>query len=52
MDDFNEAMIKTQQAAEALHNATASVLDAWIQAVSETLDVIADVLEKTKSCTV
>lgn len=52
MDDFNEAMIKTQQAAEALHNATASVLDAWIQAVSETLDVIADVLEKTKSCPV
>lgn len=52
MDDFNEAMIKAQQAAKALHNAIASVLDAWIQAFSETLDAIADLLEKIKSCLV
>lgn len=52
MDNFNEVMIKAQQVAEALHNAIASVLDAWIQPVSETLDAIADVLEKIKSCPV
>ena len=45
MDDFNEVMIKAQQAAEELHNAIAIVLDAWTQTVSKILDEIADVLD-------